>query len=254
VRRLSNQRPERPPDAPQHEIPAVIHELLSGGVTDRGARIGLLRRLTVALAGSARRAGASAVGSGRWITDSVVETAPHIPVRDLPTLSQHHGGLRGNDLAAALVSTAARSTGAIGVAGGLVATLELASPPLLLTTPVQIAAETLAIVAIELKLVAELHEVYGQPAVGSPAVKTAAYLGAWTRRHALVGGPGRGGVIITLNAGRRELRRRLLRRAGTNMTTVIPFLGGAVAAGSLNARETRRLAERMVRELGGWLP
>lgn len=253
MRGLSQQRPERPRDAPEHEIPAVIHELLSGGVTDRRARVGLLRRLAVALAGSARRAGAAAVGSGRWITDSVTETAPHIPIRDLSTLSEHHGGLQGNALAEALVATAARSTGAIGVAGGLVASLELATPPLLLTTPVQVAAETLAVVAIELKLVAELHEVYGQPAAGTAAVKTAAYLGAWTRRHALVRTPGRGGVIITLNAGRRELRRRILRRAGTNMTTVIPFLGGAVAGGTLNARETRRLAERMVRELGGQL-
>jgi hypothetical protein len=222
-------------------------------MTDRGARVSLLRRLIVALGGSARRAGAAAVGSGRWITDSVMETAPHIPIRDLPTLSDHHGGLQGNALAEALVATAARSTGAIGVAGGLLASLELATPPLLLTTPAQIAAETLAVVAIELKLVAELHEVYGQPAAGTSAVKAAAYLGAWTRRHALVRTPGRAGVLITLNAGRRELRRRLLRRAGTNMTTVIPFLGGAVAGGTLNARETRRLAERMVRELGGWL-
>jgi hypothetical protein len=254
VRRLSERRAERPSVAPKHEIPAVIHELLSGGVTDRGARMGLLRRLAVELGHSARRAGAAAVGSGQWITDSVMETAPHIPIRDLQTLSDHHGGLQGNALAEALVATAARSTGAIGVAGGLVASLEFATPPLLLTTPVQIAAETLAVVAIELKLVAELHEVYGHPAAGTGPVKTAAYLGAWTRRHALVRTPGRAGVLITLNAGRRELRRRILRRAGTNMTTIIPFLGGAVAGATLNSRETRRLAEQMVRELGGWLP
>ncbi len=94
--------------------------------------------------------------------------APHVPIRDLPTLIEHHGGLRGDALAAALVATAARSTGAVGVAGGLVATLEFATPPLLLTTPVQVVAETFAVVAIELKLVAELHEVYGHPAARHP--------------------------------------------------------------------------------------
>ena len=117
----------------------------------------------------------------------------------------------------------------------------------------QVAAETMAVVAIELKLVAELHEVYGRPAVGPPAVRTAAYLGAWTRRHALVAGPGRTGIVTTLTAGQRELRRRLIRRAGANLTTVVPFLAGAVVGGSLNARETRRLAERITRELGGRL-
>jgi hypothetical protein len=254
VRGLSDQRTGRPEGTPEREIPAVIHELLSGGMTDRGARIGLLRRLSVAVAGSARRAGAAAFGSGRWITDSVTETAPHIPIRDLPTLIEHHHGLRGDALASALVATAARSTGAVGAAGGLVVSLEFSAPPLLLTAPAAIAAETLAVVAIELKLVAELHEVYGQPAVGTPAMKTAAYLGAWTRRHALVRGPGRGSVAITLTAGQRELRRRLVRRAGTNMTAVIPFLGGAVAGATLNSHETKRLAERMVRELGGRLP
>jgi hypothetical protein len=259
VRGLSGEQPERPSDVQRGEPPriarddisGVITQLLSGEATDRVTRVGLLRRLSVAMAASARRAGAAAIASGRWITDSVVDMAPHVPVRDQATLTEHHGGLRGDDLAAVLVTTAARATGAVGVAGGLVSSLELATPPLLLTSPVQVAAETLAVVAIELKLVAELHEVYGHPAVGTPAVKTAAYLGAWTRRRALVAGPGRSGVVTTLNAGQRELRRRLLRRAGTNLTTVVPFLAGAVAGGSLNSRETKRLAQRMVRDLGG---
>jgi hypothetical protein len=259
VRRLSGGPPDRDADQQVDDVPGVIARLVSGDATDRTTRARLLRRLTVAMTASARRAGAAGVASGRWLTDSVVDIAPHIPVRDAVTLSDHHDGLKGDALAASLVAAAARATGAVGVAGGLVSSLEMAAPPLLLSSPVQVAAETLAVVAIELKLVAELHEVYGQPAIGTPAVKTAAYLGAWTRRRALEPGPGRPGLTATLNgAARRELRRRLMRRAGTNMTTVIPFLAGAVAGGSLNSRETKRLAERICRDLGGridgWTP
>ena len=54
-----------------------------------------MRDALVELAGSARRAGRKAVVSGRWLGDTVVELAPRIPVRDLPTLSEHHDGLTG---------------------------------------------------------------------------------------------------------------------------------------------------------------
>jgi hypothetical protein len=258
VRRLSGRPPERDAELAD-DVPGVVSRLLSGEAADRKTSARLLRRLTVAMTASARRAGAAGVASGRWLTDSVVDIAPHVPVRDQATLSEHHGGLRGDALAVALVTSAARATGAVGVAGGLVSSIEMAAPPLLLSSPVQVAAETLAVVAIELKLVAELHEVYGQPAVGTPAVRTAAYLGAWTRRRALEPSAGRPALAATLNgAARRELRRRLVRRAGTNMTTVVPFLAGAVAGGSLNSRETKRLAERISRDLGGridgWTP
>ena len=86
------------------------------------------------LGGSARRAGAAAVTSGRWLTETVEEFAPHVPVRDYRTLRDHHDGLSGNELARALIDTAARATGAVGAAGGLVSTIEFSTaPPLLLT-------------------------------------------------------------------------------------------------------------------------
>jgi hypothetical protein len=204
------------------------------------------------MAVSARRAGALAVASGRWLAELVEEIAPHVPVRDYATLRTHNDGLSGDGLARALIDSAARASGAVGAAGGVIASLEFTAPPLLLTSPVQIAAETVAVVAIELKLVAELHEVYGRAAVGTTAVRTAAYLGAWTRRRGLDplgSGPGMTGIVS--NAARRELRRRLMRRAGENATTVLPFMAGAVAGASLNSRETRKLGERIARDLGG---
>ena len=50
-------------------------------------------------------------------------------------------------------------------------------------------------------------------------------------------------------AARREIRQRLMRRAGRNVTTFAPFLTGAVAGAELNRRETRRLGEEMLADL-----
>jgi hypothetical protein len=252
VRGLSPRRPAA--DADRGDLSGVVVRLIDGTPLDGRARAGLLRRLSIALAASARSAGAMAVASGRWLTDTVVEFAPHIPVRDAAALHAHHPGLHGDDLARALIDAASHATGAVGAAGGVVSSLEFATPPLLLTSPVQVAAETVAVVAIELKLVAELHEVYGYPVTGSPAIKTAAYLGAWTRRRGLDPAGGGAGVAVLLSgAARQALRRRLMRRAGETAVTVMPFMTGAVAGASLNSRETKKLGQKIANDLGGRL-
>src|SRR5207248_1460221 len=153
-------------------------------------------------------------------------------------------------LADSLIGTAARATAAVGAAGGVLSSVEFAAPPTLLSAPVQVAAETLAVVAIEIKLIAELHEVYGRGPVGTPAVRGAAFLGSWVRRRGLdpFGSSGSWTGVVG-GAARRELRARLLRRAGRNMTTVVPFLAGAVAGAALNRRETRNLGERIRQDL-----
>jgi len=232
----------------------VVLRLIEGTRLDNRARAGLLGKLAVGLAASSRRAGALAVASGRWLTDTVIDFAPHVPIRDAATLRAHHDGKIGDELAAALIDAAAHATGAVGAAGGLVSSLEFAAPPLLLTSPVQVAAETVAVVALELKLVAELHEAYGYPATGTPAMRTAAYLGAWTRRRGLErlkSGNSLPGLVS--GAARRSLRNRLMRRAGENTVTIMPFMTGAVAGATINARETRKLGAQIARDLGGAL-
>ena len=227
------------PSREADDLPGVVARLADDEPLDRRTRAGLVGRLGVLMAGQSRR-----------LVDVVIEVAPHVPIRDLPTLRAHHHGLTGDALAEALIANATRVTGAIGAAGGLLSTVEMAAPPLLLSAPVQVAAETLAVVAVELKLVAELHEIYGRAPVGTSAVRAAAYLGAWARRRGidpLTGGPGLTGVIS--GAARRELRQRLLRRAGRNVTTVVPFLAGAVAGAALNQRETRRLGAQIMKDL-----
>ena len=221
------------------DLSKVVARLTDDEPLDRRTRAGLVGRLAVLVA-----------GQGRRLVDVVIDVTPHIPIRDVATLRAHHGGLSGDELAGALVATATRVTGGIGAAGGLLSTVEMAAPPMLLTAPVQVAAETLAVVAVELKLIAELHEVYGRAPVGTPAVRAAAYLGAWAHRRGidpLFGGAGLTGAIT--GAARRELRQRLVRRAGRNLTTVVPFLAGAVAGAALNQRETRRLGERVSADL-----
>jgi hypothetical protein len=241
-------------DSAPADVSGVVVRLIDDPSLDSRARAGLLRRLAVALTASARRAGAAAVGSGRWLTDTVEEFAPHVPVRDLATLRSHHGDLTGDPLAQVLVDAASKATGAVGAAGGVVSSLEFTAPPLLLTSPVQVAAETLAVVAIELKLVAELHEVYGHAVVGTPAVRTAAYLGSWTRRRGIdPSGAGAGLSGLVSGTARLELRRRVMRRAGENVATVLPFMAGAVAGASLNSRETRKLGVKIAKDFGGRL-
>jgi hypothetical protein len=227
-------------DRSRDDLGGVVARLTDDAPMDRRTRAGLLGRLTVHMARGSRR-----------MVDAVVDVVPHLPVRDRQTLHAHHPGLNDDQLAAALVANATRLTTAIGAAGGMLSTVEMAAPPLLLTAPVQVAAETLAVVAVEIKLIAELHEVYNRSPVGTPATRGAAYLGAWVRRRALdpfgTGGGRWSGVIS--GAARRELRQRLLRRAGRNVTTVMPFLAGAVAGAALNQRETKKLGERIIADL-----
>jgi hypothetical protein len=222
------------------DLGKVVARLTDDAPMDRRTRAGLLGRLALLLG-----------RGGRRMVDAVIDVVPHLPVRDRATLHAHHPGLDDDQLAALLVASATRMTAAIGAAGGMLSTVEMAAPPLLLTAPVQVAAETLAVVAVEIKLIAELHEVYGRGPAGPPATRAAAYLGAWVRRRGIDPfgeGKGRWSGVIS-GAARRELRQRLMRRAGRNVTTIMPFLAGAVAGAALNQRETKKLGDRILADL-----
>jgi hypothetical protein len=221
------------------DVTGIVARLIDDEPLDRRARAGLVGRLAVLLAGSRRR-----------LVDTVVEIAPHIPIRDRETLRRHHGDRSDAQIAEQLIATAARATAAVGAAGGMLSTVEIAAPPAFLSAPVQVAAETLAVVAIEVKLIAELHELFGRGVAGTPATRGAAYLGAWARRRGLdpfAERPGLGGFVG--GAARAQLRQRLLRRAGRNAASVVPFLAGAVAGAALNRRETLRLGERILADV-----
>lgn len=218
---------------------------MTGPAEDAGAsrrdRARDLGRLTKALAGSARTAGRGAVLGGSWLVDLLLDTAPRIPVRDAATLRAQHPGLSDDDLAQVLISGAAKTTAAVGAAGGALAAVEFAAPPSLLTAPVQLAAETLLVAAAEVKLIAELHEVYGMPASGPVRAKAQAYLVAWSERRGIDPFSPAALRVSLGGAAKRALRKRLVRRAGRNLTTLGPMMSGAVAGSVVNHRETRRL-------------
>ncbi|MFI7437073.1 hypothetical protein [Micromonospora haikouensis] len=187
----------------------------------------------------------------RWMTDAVADVAPHVPIRDLATLRRHFPGLADEALADRVVRNAARTTAAIGAAGGGVAAVEWAVTPTLLSAPVLLAAETVAVVAVELKLIGELHEVYGAPLPAGGTQRTVAVVQSWASQRGInpmLPGVGVGAVLGT--AARKELRDTLLKRFGRNLTTLGPFLTGAAVASYLNRRATRSLGEQLRKDLG----
>jgi hypothetical protein len=186
----------------------------------------------------------------RWVTDAVADLAPHVPVRSAETLRRHYPDLDGDQLAERLVRNAARATAGVGAVGGGVASIEWAVPPTLLSTPVMLAVETVMVIGIELKLIGELHEVYGQPVPGSGGQRAVSLLQAWSQKRGVnpfVPGGGVAGVLGT--AARRELREMIVKRLGRNLTTLGPMLTGAAVASYLNRRSTRGLGEALIKDL-----
>jgi hypothetical protein len=217
---------------------------------DRRSRQRALAALIPALTRSAKASGIRAVAAGRWLADLIIELAPRIPVRDAVTLRRQHPGLGDVEIAEQVIRHAAKTTAGLGAAAGGVAAVQFVSPPLLLAAPVQLAAETLCVTAVELKLVAELHELLGRPAQGSASERASAYLMAWVRRRAISAQPGGGGLSGAFGAAaKRELRAQVLRRFGRSTTTLAPFLAGAVAGAEVNRRATKALGETLLAEL-----
>jgi hypothetical protein len=172
---------------------------------------------------------------GQWLADQVIEMAPKVPIRSNATLRAQYPGLQTEQLADQLITGAARAAAGVGVAVGVAAAV-----PFIPTAPVELGVETLALVAIELKLIAELHEVYGMQPPGSAPQRMLAFTAAWAERR---------GVRITtsglaLAVGsplRRKLERRLLAKATQSTLALAPLLAGAAAGALIDHHETRRL-------------
>jgi hypothetical protein len=191
----------------------------------------------------------------QWAVDSVTTIAPHVAVRDLSTLEAHYRGLTGEVLAERLIRNAARATAGVGAAAGGVAAVNWAAPPTLLTAPVLLGAETIAVVAIELKMIGELHAALGAPITGSASQRAGALLRSWAQQRGVNPVLGPVGVGVALStAMRKELTERLVRRFGTNLPTLAPLLAGAAVASYLNRRSTRTLGDRLLADLRGRIP
>jgi hypothetical protein len=197
--------------------------------------------------GSARRRVSSArrrVGSstGR-LSAQVVAMAQRLRVRDQAALRAQFPGRSAEDIADALIESAARASAAVGGAVGAWAAL-----PALPAYPVEVATETLALIGIEVKLVAELHEAYGMPAPGNAMDRTTSYVAAWAHRRGVSMIPG-GLVLAAGSPLARRLRWRLATRMGRSAFSLGPLLTGAVAGAMLNRQETRRLGHSVRTDL-----
>jgi hypothetical protein len=198
-------------------------------------------------AGRARRGAGSAgrgVSSGvNWLTGQVVAMGPRLRIRNQVTLRAQFPGRSDDEIAGLLVDRAARATAAVGGATGAWAAL-----PVVPAFPAEVAAETLAVVGIEIKLVAELHEIYGMPAVGNPADRARAYIGSWATRRGVYRVDG-GLLLVAGSPLARQLTRRLAGRARRSVFSLSPLLTGAVAGALLNRRETRKFGRGIREEL-----
>jgi hypothetical protein len=240
---------ERWPGRPDEEFGRALGELTSGGPTKGG-----LVRVTRAASTSARRAGGRAVASGRWLAEALLDAAPHLPIRDLDTLREHHDGLSGPALADAVIRNASRATGVVGGLSGAMISAEEIAPPSWVAIPLELVVETLVIAAIEIKLIAELHDVYRKPVGGTAGERSVALARAWADRRGVTNaalGGGLGEVVgrSTRREVARLLQRRLMLRTARNTVSLAPFLAGAVAGAEVNRRATRALGEAVVRDL-----
>jgi hypothetical protein len=214
----------------QRRIAARFAAVARSGARVAGRGTGVARRGT----GAARRG----MGSGvNWMATQVIAMGPRLRVRDQAALRAQFPGSSAEEIGDSLIESASRASAAVGGAVGAWAAL-----PVLPAFPAEVAAETLALVGIEIKLVAELHEAYGMPATGGLADRASAYIAAWAHRRGVFMVPG-GLILVAGSPLARQLRRRLAARATRSAFSLGPLLTGTLAGAMLNRRETRRLGE-----------
>jgi hypothetical protein len=252
----SRRRPGSEVEKVPQPLPDQIAELV--GEVAEAPNPSRRRRLTADISRLARRRGGAgwrgALSGGRWLTAEVLAMAPRLPVRDQERLRAQFPGLGPEELADALIHGAGRAAAVVGAAAGTAMVLPLPS------APVEVAVETLALVGIEIKLVAELHEVYGMRAPGSTPERMLAYVAAWAHRRGVALAPA-GLVVVAGSPLRRLVQRRLIARAGRSAMSLGPLLTGAIAGAALNRSESRRLGADVRADLrrrspytAGWGP
>jgi len=194
--------------------------------------------------------GKGAVVGGAFLAELLTTTATRLPLRDKATLLDQHPDQDTEQIADSLVAAASKVSGTIGgAAGGLAAAQWLATPSLI-AIPVELAAETLLVAGVELKLVAELHEIYDARPQGELGDRASAYLGSWTTQRGLSGEGQTVGLASRLaSAGSAALRKRITGRLARNLGSFLPFLAGAVIGARNNSASTRKLSQRLRADL-----
>ncbi|MGA5605428.1 hypothetical protein ACPCUF_31120 [Streptomyces griseoincarnatus] len=187
-----------------------------------------------------RKGGARARAGLAHLADRVIDIAPRVPVRDLTTLREQFPGLGPEEIADRLVAGAAKATATVGAGVGAAAMMPV--PPAM---PTELAAEVTGVAAIELKLIAELHEVYGVRPAGTLAQRSTVYLNSWSQERGIEATKP-STVSAAMNSRmKRELRQRIVKRTVRNLPNLMPFLVGAAVGAVMNRRDTGKLAARI---------
>jgi hypothetical protein len=209
---------------------------------------GPARRTTGAVFKGASAAGRAFSATVGWLTGQVLVMGPRLKIRDQATLRAQFPGQGNDEIAELLIERAARAAAAVGGAVGAWSAL-----PTLPAFPAEIAAETLAVTGIEIKLVAELHEVYGLPATGTAADRARAYTASWAHRRGVYMVPG-GLLLVAGSPLAGQVRRRIAARVRRSTLSLAPLFTGAVAGAMINRRETRRLGNQVRDDLRDFHP
>lgn len=224
---------------------AAVEEAAERGAPVARRRAAVIRsRAREAARTGVRKSGSRARAALGHIADRIIEIAPRVPVRDLATLRRQFPGLGPEQLADRLVAGAANGTSTIGAGIGAAAMLPV--PPAM---PTELATEITGVAAIELKLIAELHEVYGVRPPGSLKTRSTAYLTSWSGERGIdVMKPS---TIDTALGGhmKRQLRQQIMKRMVRDLPNLMPFLVGAAVGAVINRRDTKKLAARVRADL-----
>lgn len=193
--------------------------------------------------GAARRQGSARAFLGS-VADRVIDLAPRVPVRDEKTLREQFPGLGTEQIADRLVNGAMRGSATVGAGVGAAAMLP--APP---AVPAELAAEIVGVASVELKLIAELHEIYGCRAPGDVRQRAMAYLGAWTSERGIdVVRPASVSAALSGQV-KRELRQQIMKRTFRNLPNLTPFLIGAAVGATMNRRDTKKVAQKIRADL-----
>jgi hypothetical protein len=171
-----------------------------------------------------------------------MEIAPRIPVRDLATLRRQFPGLGPEEIADKLVAGAAATSATVGAGVGAAAMLPV--PPAM---PAELAAEITAVAAVEIKLIAELHEVYGRRPPGGLKDRGFAYVRAWTEERGV--DVTRPATLSLSSTMKRELRQQIMKRTVRSLPNLVPFMVGAAVGALMNRRDTKHVADHVRRDL-----
>ncbi len=191
-----------------------------------------------------RKGGDRAKAGLAYLADRIIEIAPRVPVRDLQTLRGQFPGLGPEEIADKLVAGAASATATVGAGIGAAAMLPV--PPAM---PAELAAEITGVAAIELKLIAELHEVYGVRPPGNLKDRSTAYLRSWSGERGI--DAMKPSSVDAALGGRmkRELRQQIMKRMVRDLPNLMPFMVGAAVGAVMNRRDTKKVAARIRTDL-----